>query len=205
MNSKTEIKSELDSIPEQSKSFEFQLIWMTLFNLIIVHIMAIMGFYYAVTSAKPQTVIWFFFVGLFSAFGILGGAHRLWCHRSYKARTPLRILLMIMATSANQHDILEWCQDHRLIIFKSILTKLTFENRVHHKYSDTDADPYNVRRGFWWAQIVWVMYEKHPKYVEKCREIDFSDITNDPVVKFQLKYYPQLVFVIWGFIPTMVP
>lgn len=65
-------------------------------------------------------------------FGITAGAHRLWSHRSYKATLPLKILLMIFHTAAFQLSIIAWARDHRL----------------HHKYSETDADPYNAKRYF---------------------------------------------------------
>lgn len=35
-----------------------------------------------------------------SGLGITAGAHRLWAHRSYKAKLPLRIILMIFNTIA---------------------------------------------------------------------------------------------------------
>lgn len=37
-----------------------------------------------------------------SGFGITAGAHRLWSHRSYKAKWPLRALLVFMFTIAGQ-------------------------------------------------------------------------------------------------------
>lgn len=37
-----------------------------------------------------------------SGFGITAGAHRLWAHRSYKAKWPLQLLLMILNTIAFQ-------------------------------------------------------------------------------------------------------
>ena len=37
-----------------------------------------------------------------SALGITAGAHRLWSHRTYKARLPLRLLLIIANTMAFQ-------------------------------------------------------------------------------------------------------
>ena len=37
-----------------------------------------------------------------SMLGTTAGAHRLWAHRSYKARLPLRILLGILQTMAFQ-------------------------------------------------------------------------------------------------------
>ena len=39
---------------------------------------------------------------IFSAVGITAGAHRLWSHKSYRARTPLKILLAFMQTAAFQ-------------------------------------------------------------------------------------------------------
>ena len=32
-------------------------------------------------------------IGVSAAFGVTGGAHRLWTHRAYKAKLPLRIIL----------------------------------------------------------------------------------------------------------------
>lgn len=37
-----------------------------------------------------------------SGIGITAGAHRLWAHRSYKAKWPLQLLLMILNTIAFQ-------------------------------------------------------------------------------------------------------
>lgn len=42
------------------------------------------------------------FYFLFTALGITAGAHRLWSHHSYKAKTPLRILLALMNSAALQ-------------------------------------------------------------------------------------------------------
>lgn len=39
---------------------------------------------------------------LFAALGITAGAHRLWAHKSYKARAPLRCLLALMNAAAFQ-------------------------------------------------------------------------------------------------------
>lgn len=39
---------------------------------------------------------------LLAALGITAGAHRLWAHKSYKARAPLRCLLALMNAAAFQ-------------------------------------------------------------------------------------------------------
>lgn len=65
-----------------------------------------------------------------SGLGITAGAHRLWAHRAYKATLPLKILLTTFNTIAFQDCAIHWARDHR----------------VHHKYSETDADPHNATR-----------------------------------------------------------
>lgn len=34
--------------------------------------------------------------------GVSGGAHRLWCHKSYKAKLPLKILLLMCFSACAQ-------------------------------------------------------------------------------------------------------
>ena len=70
-----------------------------------------------------------------------------------------------------QNDIFEWARDHR----------------VHHKFSETDADPHNALRGFFFSHIGWLLVRKHPDVIEKGRKLDVSDLKADPVVMFQKK------------------
>ena len=39
---------------------------------------------------------------IYSGVGIIAGAHRLWTHKSYKAKWPLKLYLMILDTLAFQ-------------------------------------------------------------------------------------------------------
>lgn len=64
-----------------------------------------------------------------------------------------------------------WCRDHRL----------------HHRYSDTDADPHNAKRGFFFSHIGWLMTKKHPYVIELGRKIDLTDLQADWMVMFQKK------------------
>lgn len=110
-------------------------------------------------------------MALSAAYGITAGAHRLWSHKSYKARLPLRIFLMLLQTVAFQNSIFEWVRDHR----------------VHHKFTDTDADPHNASRGFFFSHMGWLLIRKHPDVKEKGKTIDMSDLEQDGVVMFQQK------------------
>lgn len=80
-----------------------------------------------------------FLMGGLGGFGVTGGVHRLWSHRAYKAKTPLRIILMLCFSLAGQNPIYDWVRDHR----------------VHHKFSETKADPHDSNRGFFFAHVGW--------------------------------------------------
>lgn len=140
-------------------------------------------------GGDAKTLVWSWLIGLYSGFGITAGAHRLWCHRSYKANLPLRIILAVAQTMAVQNDIFEWSRDHR----------------VHHKFSETDADPHNSRRGFFFAHIGWLLCKKHPDVKIKGSSIDLSDLWADPVVRIQQRFYIPLTIIISGIIPVYLP
>ena len=102
--------------------------WFTIAYLSYVHLAAAAGIFY-VSSCKWQTLAWAFALYVWSGIGITGGVHRLWAHRSYKAHWIVRTWYMLMCSIANQGSIYRWARDHR----------------THHKFSETDADPHNVR------------------------------------------------------------
>jgi len=101
--------------------------------------------------------------------GITAGAHRLWSHRSYQAHFPARFVMMIANSVANQGTIFHWARDHR----------------VHHAKSDTEADPHDITRGFFYAHMGWLLLKK-PKAVKVAGKlIDCSDLLQDPLVWIQ--------------------
>lgn len=77
-------------------------------------------------------------------------------------------------------------------------------HRVHHKYSDTDADPHNTRRGFFFAHMGWLFRKEHPDVSLKERLYDYSDLERDPVVMFQHKYYYFLYLMMSVIVPIGV-
>jgi len=83
----------------------------------------------------------------------------------------MRLLLATFQTLAFQNHIYEWVRDHR----------------VHHKFTDTNADPHNSARGFFFSHMGWLMVRKHPDVMAKGRGIDMKDLEADPVVMFQKK------------------
>lgn len=171
--------------------YQRQWVWRNIFGIAVFHVIAI--FFLAKQAFYPDlqfaTLHWFWFLAVFSAFGLVAGSHRLWAHRSYKARWPLRLFYMVMTCVAMQDDIYGYARDHR----------------VHHKYSETDADPHNSKRGFFFPHVGWMLVSKHPEVKEKGKKIDFSDLLADPIVRFQHQYYVPLCVIFWLLIPVLVP
>lgn len=178
-------------IPEVKKSQDrkLHLVWRNIILFAYLHIASVYGFILMFTSARIYTTLWGFLLYQLGGLGITAGAHRLWAHRSYKAKTPLKILLTFLNTLAFQDAVVDWARDHR----------------VHHKYSETDADPHNATRGFFFAHVGWLLCRKHPDVREKGKGVDLSDLYNDPVLKFQKKFYLLLMPIICFIIPTMIP
>lgn len=88
-----------------------------------------------------------------------------------------------------QNSAIEWARDHR----------------VHHKYSETDADPHNAKRGFFFSHVGWLLCRKHPDVKKKGQGIDMSDLESDPILMFQHNYYLYLMPILCFVLPTMIP
>ncbi|XP_053164084.1 stearoyl-CoA desaturase [Hemicordylus capensis] len=163
-------------------------VWRNIILMFLLHVSALYGIS-LIPSAKLHTSLWAGLCFILSALGITAGAHRLWSHRSYKATLPLRIFFAVVNSMAFQNDIYEWTRDHR----------------AHHKFSETDADPHNASRGFFFSHIGWLMVRKHPDVIEKGRKLDLSDLKADKVVMFQRRHYKVSVVIMCFFLPTFVP
>ena len=102
--------------------------WYMVLKMLYVHATALLGCFY-IPLCKWQTLIYALMLFTWSMIGVTAGVHRLWAHRSYKAHWTLRTFLMLLNSIAVQGSIYSWVRDHR----------------THHKFSETDADPHNVR------------------------------------------------------------
>jgi stearoyl-CoA desaturase (delta-9 desaturase) len=63
---------------------------------------------------------------------VVVGYHRLWSHRAYQAKWIVRMLLCLGGAAAYEGSCKWWSRNHR----------------AHHRYTDTEKDPYNAKRGF---------------------------------------------------------
>ncbi|XP_072938601.1 acyl-CoA Delta(11) desaturase-like [Epargyreus clarus] len=161
---------------EKNKGFVTSIKWTSAVPILLFHIITIGWSSYTLYNGilpKWQTGWFAFLLGELAGFGVTAGAHRYWTHRSFKAKLPLQIFLLFCYSIAGQNNLYNWVRDHRL----------------HHKMSETSADPHNVHRGFFFSHIGWLMMKKHPHVLKEGAKIDMSDIANDPLLKFYNKHF----------------
>jgi len=143
--------------------------WIISYFILANHLLAV----YAVLYYRH--VVWqLHFLGWLFAWlcllGVTAGFHRLWSHKAYSAKLPLRVFLAVIGTMSFQGSIKWWVTRHR----------------IHHRFTDTDYDPYNAKRGLWYSHIGWLL--EKPGYYDKMQLVDISDLKEDPVVEWQLKW-----------------
>jgi stearoyl-CoA desaturase (Delta-9 desaturase) len=81
--------------------------------------------------------------------GVTIGFHRLFAHRSFRARRPLKVVLAVLGSMSFQGSLIGWVSDHRR----------------HHRHADRPLDPHSPVwqdetptggwRGLWHAHLGW--------------------------------------------------
>jgi len=109
-------------------------------------------------------------------FGVTGGYHRYFSHRTYRTSRAFQFVLAVLAQSSIQKGALWWAAHHR----------------DHHKYSDTPKDPHSFRDyGFWYSHVGWILSSE-------TEETDYSRISD-------LARYPELRWLNkWHVVPGVV-
>jgi stearoyl-CoA desaturase (delta-9 desaturase) len=105
---------------------------------------------------------------LVTGLSITAGYHRLFAHRAYAAPAPVRALFAILGAAAFENSVISWAAAHRF----------------HHRYVDTDDDPYNAQEGFFYSHMGWIM-------IEGAKHDDTSnvpDLWKDPILRWQHRH-----------------
>ena len=101
-------------------------------------------------------------------YAYLIGHHRLFTHRSFHARPPLRYLIAFMGSLANQGGPMIWAAAHR----------------AHHAHADQPGDPHSPTGSRWWSYFGWLFaYCPDIDDPEKLR-FRVSDLAKDPGLRF---------------------
>ncbi|KAJ5477545.1 hypothetical protein N7530_003054 [Penicillium desertorum] len=133
---------------------------------------------------KQNTIFMAIVWGIIGGFSITIGYHRLWAHRSFTVCIGIRIVLAVIGAAQNQWPILWWVKHHR----------------AHHKYTDTDQDPYNAKRGLLFSHIGWLLGLNEIAW----GPVDLSDLKQDPVVIWQDRLYWPILITIGILLPGAV-
>ncbi|MBD2579897.1 acyl-CoA desaturase [Oscillatoria sp. FACHB-1406] len=179
-----------------SKKADFD--WVTIVYMLLIHVAALFALLPGNFSWSAVAVA-FILYWITGGLGITLGFHRLLAHRSFELPKVFEYFFAFCGTLACQGGVIDWVGLHR----------------IHHKFSDTEPDPHDSNRGFWWSHMGWMLHqipadEKIPRYTQ--------DISSDPVYQFLQNWFVpiQVVlgvflyalggwpFVIWGIFVRLV-
>jgi stearoyl-CoA desaturase (delta-9 desaturase) len=128
--------------------------WLVSLPFYAVHVAAVVGVVLVGLSWKGVALA----IGLYylRMFGVTGGYHRYFSHRTYRTSRAFQLVLAVLAQSSVQKGALWWAAHHR----------------DHHKHSDTPKDPHSYRDyGFWYSHVGWILSRE-------TEETDYSRIAD---------------------------
>ena len=117
--------------------------------------------------SRSEAALFIFYV-LATSFSITVGYHRLFSHGAFKANYFVQFLILFFGAAAFEQSALKWSSLHRR----------------HHQYVDTDLDPYNIKRGFFYAHVGWILFWKQPVNYDNVK-----DLQKNPLVMHQHEHY----------------
>jgi stearoyl-CoA desaturase (delta-9 desaturase) len=125
----------------------------------------------------------FFVMFMLTGFSITAGYHRFFAHKTFEAKWPLRLMVLLFGAAAFENSVLMWTSDHRR----------------HHKHTDHDDDPYNISKGFFYAHMGWILIKLNPE-----PPLDnVPDLERDALVQWQHRYVHVLAVLIGFVLPTV--
>jgi stearoyl-CoA desaturase (Delta-9 desaturase) len=158
-------------------------------NILFLCLSPLVGLGGTAWYAARQGIVWWepvLALALFMAIGIgIGsGYHRCFAHRTYECHPAAESVLLFFGALALQNSALRWARDHR----------------DHHRYTDTDRDPYSVMRGALWAHVLWVFYKEAPGTSYD----NVPDLLKNPRVMWQHRWSRVLGIGVGLGLPTLV-
>ncbi len=160
------------------------LYWENIIALVMTHLFGLVGIAYLIFVRFSWLTIglgtlWFFLCMLSTT----AGYHRLFAHKAYKGTPPLRAFYLLFGAASGQASILNWASDHR----------------AHHAWVDTDEDPYDITKGFWWAHIGWLFFRE-----PKPRPANIKDLEADRMIRLQDRFYVVLLLGVGFLAPLLI-
>ena len=141
-----------------------RLVFSTIFSVFgFIHLLCFGALFLDVSAADWWACGALFVVRM---FGVTGGYHRYFSHRTYKTSRWFQFVLAFLAQTSSQKGALWWAAHHR----------------GHHKHSDTEEDTHSpVQDGFFYSHVGW-MWDPGTEVTHYDRIKDFAK-------------YPELVWL----------
>jgi len=139
------------------------------------------AWHYGVTGTEIALTVGYYVA---TGLAITVGYHRLLSHRTFKAHPAAEAVFLLFGAAAWQGSALEWSVDHI----------------QHHSHIDTESDPYNRKRGFWYSHIGWLIRRETGTQMTRLPHF----LKNDPLVMWQHKYYVPIALVMSFLVPLAI-
>ena len=139
---------------DEPEGTEGKVEWFRCLPYIIIHLLALVAFFYPVTLWCPVIALVSYSVRMFS---ITAFYHRYFSHRSFKTSRLVQFIGAFVACSSGQRGPLWWAAHHRR----------------HHRHSDTEEDVHSPHsKSFIWSHTLWFMTEYSvPTFLKEVRDL----------------------------------
>jgi fatty-acid desaturase len=153
----------------QSLPKKHRMAYANVVGFIAIHLVALTAIFLPQYTFSWSAVgVMLLLVWMTGSLGICLGFHRYLTHRSFELPKWLANFFVLMGTLAMQASPITWVGQHRM----------------HHANSDTDKDPYNASKGFWWSHLGWTFYKTHD-FDDKRKLLGYTkDFSNDKFYQF---------------------
>eukprot|EP00405_Crypthecodinium_cohnii_P043620 CAMPEP_0206573420 /NCGR_PEP_ID=MMETSP0325_2-20121206/28829_1 /ASSEMBLY_ACC=CAM_ASM_000347 /TAXON_ID=2866 /ORGANISM="Crypthecodinium cohnii, Strain Seligo" /LENGTH=202 /DNA_ID=CAMNT_0054077809 /DNA_START=73 /DNA_END=678 /DNA_ORIENTATION=- len=121
----------------------YEINWLST-NIICIPPLIVLTAFLAGMRPDPRTGIVFFIFYFLNGLGITAGYHRLFSHKAYRGHWLTEWAMLFWGGGAWQGSAKWWARNHR----------------IHHRYIDTDLDPYNANRGFVYTHVGWMFMKQ---------------------------------------------
>lgn len=111
------------------------------------------------------------------------GYHRLFSHATYKTNGLIRFLLLFFGAASFEQSALAWSSQHR----------------DHHRYVDTENDPYSIKKGFYWAHMGWLFQGQYRFFYN-----NVDDLIKSRLLMNQARHYPAWCLISGIAVPVLV-
>ena len=116
--------------------------------LIVYQVLLVISlpFYFYFTPPKLNMIIVSIALVFITGVSVTTGYHRCYSHRAFNLNRIAEIPLLFFSTMALHGSVLRWCNDHR----------------VHHRFTEQEQDPHSIKKGFWYAHMLWLFDKNRP-------------------------------------------